>query len=47
LVLDVPNEIVDETKKFVQYVMVETANKMFNGMKFKADVSIGSNWSEK
>lgn len=47
MVLDVPEDDVEDTKEFTQRIMVDTANEMFKGLNFKADISVGGNWSEK
>jgi len=47
LVSDVPKDVAPETKEIVQTTMIETANRMFPGLTFRADVSIGNDWSEK
>ena len=47
LVLDVLEEHAVIVSKFLEHTMVETANKMFPGMSFRADVKIADNWSEK
>jgi len=47
LVLDVPEQWVEEVAKIVQDTMVEVANDMMPGMNFRASVAVGNNWSEK
>lgn len=45
VVADVPKTISKDVAEFMKFHMEDAANKMLPGMKFKADVSIGSNWS--
>lgn len=47
VIFDMPEKLVDEAKTFIQNMMVQTANEMCPGIGFKADVSVGNNWSEK
>jgi len=47
LVADVPEEIAEDVAKFMEHHMVETANEMCPGMKFKAEALIGDSWSIK
>jgi len=45
--LDVPEELAKDVAKFTETIMVEVANKMCPGMKFKADAFIGDSWADK
>lgn len=45
LVLDVPSEWVNTIALFAEETLVNTANTMFPGMKFRAEVAIGDNWA--
>jgi DNA polymerase-1 len=47
IVLDVPIDWADQVLKFVKGMTIEAANKMCPGMKFRADVVISNDWSEK
>lgn len=47
IVLEVPETSARNVAKFVQKIMVEVADEMLPGMKFKASAAIGDNWSEK
>jgi DNA polymerase I-like protein with 3'-5' exonuclease and polymerase domains len=47
IVLDVPSSIAKEVARIVNDTMVKVAEEMCPGIKFNADVAIGSRWSEK
>jgi DNA polymerase-1 len=47
LVADVPEAIAEDVAKFMERHMVEVANEMCVGMKFKAEALIGDSWSVK
>jgi len=47
LVLDVPKHLSKQISKLLSDIMVQTAEEMCPGVPFKADVAIGSRWSEK
>jgi DNA polymerase I-like protein with 3'-5' exonuclease and polymerase domains len=43
--LDVPEEIAQNVADFTERIMVETANEMCHGMKFRVDKHITDNWA--
>jgi DNA polymerase-1 len=47
LVADVPEDDVPEWKENMETIMIKTANDMFTGMNFRADVKIADNWAQK
>ena len=47
LILDVPIGWEIPVRDYVQKIMVDTADAMFPGLHFKADVSIGDTWADK
>ena len=47
IILDVPEEVASQIAKEVSTTMMEVANKMCPGMKFRADPTICRSWAEK
>lgn len=47
LILDVPEDITEEVKEITQSILVKTANDMFTGMNFRAEMKIVDNWAQK
>ena len=47
IVLDIPENKAEELAEFVKKCTMDAANKMCPGMKFRADVVIANDWSEK
>ena len=45
--LDVPEELANDVAKFTEKIMVEVANELCPGMKFRADAFIGNSWADK
>ena len=45
--LDVPNEYAQDIAKYTEKTLIDTANEMFPGMKFRADAHITDNWAGK
>lgn len=47
IVLDVPEDFAQAIADTIQNIMVDVANTMLPGMKFRADVHIGDTWADK
>lgn len=47
IVLDVPEELAEEIRLFVQETMIAAAEEICVGMKFRADAMIANTWAEK
>jgi len=47
LILDVPTKIAQEVSTVLKKTMIDVAEQMCPGIKFNADIAIGSRWSEK
>jgi DNA polymerase-1 len=43
--IDVPEGLVDKASELTRDIMVQTANSMYPGMNFRADITIGNSWA--